>query len=51
MQDGGTSLLEQTARKQGESDGDQDEGTSDGEQLLSSSTDQVNIPFSCLHQQ
>lgn len=43
MQDGGTSLLEETARKQGESDGDQDDGTSrsDGDHLLSSSPDQV----------
>ena len=43
VQDGGTSLLEETARKQGESDGDQDDGTSrsDGDQLLSSSPDQV----------
>lgn len=42
-QDGGTSLLEETARKQGESDGDQDDGTSrsDGDHLLSSSPDQV----------
>lgn len=44
MQDGGTSLLEETARKQGESDGDQDDGTSrsDGDHLLSSSPDQVD---------
>ena len=43
MQDGGTSLLEETAQKQGESDADQDDGTSrsDGDQLLSSSPDPV----------
>lgn len=49
MQDGGTSLLEETARKQGESDGDQDDGTSrsDGDQLLSSSPDQVMPKWMC----
>ncbi len=39
-QDGGTSLLEATARKQGESDGEQEGALSDGS-LLASSTDQV----------
>ena len=40
LQDGATSLLEATANKQGESDGDQDGALSDGS-LLASSTDQV----------
>jgi len=41
-QDGGTSLLEATARKQGESDGEQEGALSDGS-LLASSTDQVPV--------
>ena len=50
MQDGGTSLLEETARKQGESDGDQDDGTSrsDGDHLLSSSPDQVVTQYTTI---
>ncbi|KAL3130535.1 hypothetical protein ABBQ38_008347 [Trebouxia sp. C0009 RCD-2024] len=43
LRDDGTALLEESARKQGESDGDQDDGTSksDGDHLLSSSADQA----------
>jgi len=57
-QDGGTSLLEATARKQGESDGEQEGALSDGS-LLASSTDQVtnalhemgflSDDYECLH--
>lgn len=43
MQDDGTALLEESARKQGESDGDQDDGASKSysDHLLTSSADQV----------
>lgn len=51
MQDDGTALLEESARKQGESDGDQDDGTSksDGDPLLSSSADQVTSQLCNAH--
>ena len=47
LQDGGQSLLEAAAQKQGESDGDQDVDASDA--LLASNTDQAMFYLTALH--